>query len=84
MYTSPVENPGSQVVSPETDGQITSVIETCTNSIPDNGVVEIIDVTVHTFDNPELMLQHISLSDSWLLWCGIYLHHASGMGVDLQ
>jgi hypothetical protein len=80
-----VENPGSRVVSPETNRQKTIHIETATNSVSDNGVVKIGDITLRSPDNPELMLQnYISVPDSWSSCYGIDLHRAGGMGVGLQ
>lgn len=53
---SPMENPWAGIVGPETDRDIAIFIETSTDSIPDNWVVEIVFVTFSSLDNPELVL----------------------------
>jgi hypothetical protein len=84
MWASPVKNPWARIVSPETERQITVLIETSTGSIPQNGVLEIIDVALRTFDDPEPVLQKFSPSISKLLRCRMYSLRASGMDGDHQ
>lgn len=51
-----MENPWTRIVSPETNGDVVAFVDTSTDSISDNRVVEVVFAAIGALNNPELML----------------------------